>query len=80
MKGKDNWKFFRIGKNQFKGVKLCARCVLPTIDPDTGIKGKEPLATLATYRNVNNKILFGQNLIPIDYDEVCEGDEIELEA
>ncbi len=76
----DNWKFFRIGKNRFKGVKLCARCVLPTVDPDTGIKGKEPLATLATYRNVNNKILFGQNLIPIDYDEVCEGDEIELEG
>lgn len=76
----DNWKFFRIGKNKFKGVKLCARCVLPTVDPDTGIKGKEPLATLATYRNVNNKILFGQNLIPIDYDEVCEGDEIELEG
>lgn len=76
----DKWKFFRIGKNKFKGVKLCARCVLPTVDPDTGIKGKEPLATLATYRKVDNKILFGQNLIPIDYDEVCEGDEIELEA
>lgn len=74
----DEWKNFKIGKNRFVGVKPCARCVLTTVDPETGIKGKEPLATLATYRRRENKILFGQNLIPIDYDEVCEGDEIEL--
>lgn len=74
----DEWKNFKIGKNRFAGVKLCARCVLTTVDPETGIKGKEPLATLATFRKRDNKILFGQNLIPIDYDEVCEGDEIEL--
>jgi uncharacterized protein YcbX len=74
----DSWKFFKIGKNRFKGVKPCARCVLTTVDPETGIKGKEPLATLATYRKVETKILFGQNLISIDNDEVCEGDQIEL--
>ncbi len=73
----DEWKNFKIGKNRFAAVKPCARCVLTTVDPETGIKGKEPLATLATYRKRENKILFGQNLLPIDYDEVCEGDEIE---
>ncbi|MBL7872196.1 MAG: MOSC domain-containing protein [Cyclobacteriaceae bacterium] len=74
----DDWKNFKIGKNRFAAVKLCARCVLTTVDPDTGIKGKEPLVTLATFRKKENKILFGQNLLPIDYDEVREGDEIEL--
>ncbi len=74
----DDWKNFKIGKNRFAGVKPCARCVLTTVDPETGITGKEPLATLATFRKSENKILFGQNLIPIDYDEVCEGDEIDL--
>ncbi len=74
----DDWKTFKIGKNRFSAVKLCARCVLTTVDPETGIKGKEPLVTLATYRKRENKILFGQNLLPIDYDEVREGDEIEL--
>lgn len=76
----DDWKNFRIGNNRFAAVKLCARCVLITVDPETGIKGKEPLATLTTYRKRENKILFGQNLLPIDYDEVCEGDQIELDA
>jgi uncharacterized protein len=74
----DRWKNFKIGKNRFAAVKQCGRCVLITIDPETGLKGKEPLATLNTYRKRENKILFGQNLLAIDYDEVHEGDEIEL--
>ena len=32
-------------------VKPCARCVITTIDPATAERGKEPLATLATYRS-----------------------------
>ncbi len=61
----DNWQNFRIGDIPFQGVKPCARCVLTTIDPDTGIvaSDKEPLATLSTYRKRNRKIYFGQNVI-----------------
>ena len=47
----------------FYGVKPCARCVLTTIDPQTGQKGPEPLRTLATYRQWKHKILFGQNVL-----------------
>jgi uncharacterized protein YcbX len=47
----------------FYGAKLCARCVLTTIDQQTAVKAKEPLKTLARYRLMNNKILFGQNLV-----------------
>ena len=32
-------------------VKPCSRCVITTIDPATAERGKEPLATLATYRS-----------------------------
>lgn len=59
----DNIKHFKIGEIEFLGVKNCARCVLTTRDPDTGAKGKEPLKTLAEYRQKGNKILFGQNVI-----------------
>jgi len=59
----DAWAHFRINDIDFYGVKPCARCVLTTIDPATGQKGKEPLRTLATYRQWNNKILFGQNVL-----------------
>lgn len=76
----DNWKNFRIGANRFLGVKPCGRCVLTTVDPATGIKGKEPLATLSTYRKRGNKILFGQNLLALDYGEVKEGDTITIES
>jgi uncharacterized protein YcbX len=59
----DSWKDFSIGEINFTGVKNCARCVLTTVDPETGTKGKEPLATLSQYRNMGNKILFGQNAV-----------------
>ncbi|WP_439581012.1 MOSC domain-containing protein [Dyadobacter bucti] len=74
----DAWKSIRIGSLSFDVVKPCARCVLTTIDPKTGEKGAEPLKTLASFRRVNNKILFGQNLVGRGTGTVCEGDEITL--
>ncbi|SFD22425.1 hypothetical protein SAMN05518672_1011127 [Chitinophaga sp. CF118] len=59
----DDMKQFSIGDIQFFGVKPCARCTITTIDQQSGIKGKEPLKTLSTYRAKNNKIYFGQNLL-----------------
>lgn len=58
----DDWKTFEISGIDFKGVKRCARCVITTMDPSTGISGKEPLRTLAKYRNVDQKVYFGQNV------------------
>lgn len=74
----DAWRNFSIGKNRFIGVKPCARCAVPTINQDTGEKGKEPSATLATYRNRDNKTYFGQNLLALDHEEVSVGDKITL--
>jgi hypothetical protein len=74
----DGWGNFSVGKNKFAAVKPCARCVLTTVNQDTGEKGMEPLATLSKYRKKDNKVLFGQNLIAIDHDEIHEGDEIIL--
>ncbi|ADB39089.1 MOSC domain-containing protein [Spirosoma linguale] len=59
----DAWSHFCIGEISFYGVKPCARCVLTTIDPETGHTGREPLRTLSTYRQWKHKILFGQNLL-----------------
>ena len=59
----DLYQNFKIGDVDFVGVKPCARCVLTTRDPDTGTKGKEPLDTLAQFRQLGNKILFGQNVV-----------------
>ncbi len=75
----DNWSDFTIGGQQFQGVKPCARCIMTTIHQDTSHKGAEPLKTLSTYRLVNNKILFGQNVIWTGTEgRVKVGDEIVL--
>lgn len=59
----DTWTSIEIGGTHFRGVKPCARCQIPTIDPETAEMGKEPTRTLATYRAANKKILFGMNLM-----------------
>jgi hypothetical protein len=67
-----------IGDLKFYGVKLCARCNIPTIDQATAISGKEPLKTLARYRFKNNKIMFGQNLVHEGMGEIAVGDELRV--
>jgi uncharacterized protein YcbX len=69
---------FTIGDITFHGVKLCARCVMTTIDQDNGVSGKEPLKTLARYRSKNKKIMFGQNLSHVGLGEVKIGDELQI--
>jgi uncharacterized protein len=72
----ESWREFKIGQNKFVGVKPCARCVLTTVNQDTAEKGVEPLLTLSGYRKVNNKVLFGQNLVALDHTTVQVGDAI----
>lgn len=59
----DRFSMIRIGDITFRVVKPCSRCTIPNVDPLTGIAGREPVATLATYRRWNNKIWFGQNML-----------------
>jgi len=74
----DDMKQFHIGDIQFFGVKPCARCVITTIDQESGIKAKEPLKTLSTYRAKNQKIYFGQNLLFNGSGTIRVGDMITL--
>ena len=74
----DVMEYFTINNIGFYGVKLCARCVIPTIDQDTGRKFKEPLKTLATYRQKDNKIYFGQNLLADNTGKIRVGDTIKI--
>ena len=72
----DTWAHFTINDINFFGVKLCSRCVITTINQDTIEKSKEPLKTMATYRQKNHKIYFGQNLLHQDEGTIHVGDEI----
>jgi uncharacterized protein len=74
----DRWKEIYIGKIRFKITKPCARCVVTTVDQSSGKKGKEPLATLAAFRNFGGKVLFGQNLVACERGEVRVGDPLTM--
>ncbi|XP_069360661.1 mitochondrial amidoxime-reducing component 1-like isoform X2 [Maniola hyperantus] len=52
----DNWKFVKIGQHVFEVIKPCFRCILTTIDPETGVRNEkaEPLETLKTYRQADD--------------------------
>ena len=74
----DNWKIFKLGDVKFQAVKPCARCVITTTDQDTAERFKEPLLTLSKFRNFNNKVMFGMNLVCESTGMVKVGDIIEL--
>ena len=59
----DTWKDFMIGDLKFRAIKPCSRCVITTVNQDTADKASEPLETLAKFRKVSNKVMFGQNLL-----------------
>ena len=61
----DDWKSFTVSEVDFSVVKPCSRCVITTVDPDTGVKAQsaEPLRTLMTYRKKGTQAFFGQNLL-----------------
>jgi MOSC domain-containing protein len=59
----DDYARVRIGEISFRGVKRCRRCVITTIDPLTGKRGREPLRTLVKYRLSDQKVWFGMNMI-----------------
>jgi uncharacterized protein len=74
----DRWTVIDISGISFTVVKPCERCVITTTDQMTAHRGIEPLRTLATYRRVQGKILFGQNLVHQGAGELRVGDPVIL--
>lgn len=74
----DCWREIAVGPCTFRPVKPCARCVIITTDQGTGVRGKEPLSTLARYRgrvqDGGLKVDFGMNAIAIGAGMVRVGD------
>lgn len=74
----DQWQRVTIGQVRLEMVKPCSRCVVTTVDPDTGTKapGVEPLRTLSTYRKTQHGVIFGQNAVHQDGDCLSVGDAV----
>lgn len=74
----DQWRQIIIGKTRIDIVEPCARCVVTTIEQETGRKGGEPLKTLARLRLQGNKTMFGQNAIHLGLENIAIGDNLEV--
>jgi len=75
----DGWLHIRIGEVEFMVSKPCERCILTTVNPNTGEKHfqQQPLHTLKSFRKTSDgEILFGQNLIPLNSGQIKVGDKL----
>jgi len=59
----DCWSHIKIGDCLLRASGPCTRCVITTLDPQTGQgHGKEPLHALAQYRETEKGVIFDQNV------------------
>jgi uncharacterized protein len=74
----DTWRDITIGSIGFRLPKPCSRCSVPTINPETGETGKEPLSTLNRLRKWQNKVYFGQNALHDGLGVLSVGDKVRI--
>ncbi|MEO7348799.1 MAG: MOSC N-terminal beta barrel domain-containing protein [Terrimesophilobacter sp.] len=82
--GEDNWARITIGGIEFRRTEMCDRCSIPTIDPLSLERGKEPTRTLAQHRMWDQKTWFGIRIAPVNFDAtgtnvISVGDAVEVE-
>lgn len=75
----DGWRKIRVAGIPMQVVKPCARCVVTTTDQESLARGHEPLRTLAMYRRVDNKVMFGQNVMHYGTGTLMVGDSVEID-
>jgi uncharacterized protein len=72
----DGWRRVRVGEVEFRVAKPCDRCVVTTIDQDTGERTREPLRMLGERHRFGQDLLFGLNLIPDNTGRITVGDPV----
>lgn len=66
----------RIGDTLLRAAKGCGRCVVTTVDQESGAKGREPLRALGRHRRVGKDLIFGVLFIPERVGVIRLGDDI----
>jgi uncharacterized protein len=74
----DTWKALHIGSVGFRVAKPCSRCTVPTVNQDTAARAAEPIRTLSSYRTIDGKVCFGQNLTHDSQGILTLGDEVHV--
>ncbi|MEO0367963.1 MAG: MOSC N-terminal beta barrel domain-containing protein [Pseudomonadota bacterium] len=74
----DKWQRIKIADIEFDLVKPCARCIMPSIDPDTGKKNMEVNQALLDTRRRGRETFFGQNALHSGLGQIRVGDAVSL--
>lgn len=74
----DQWPGIIAGMVAFNLVKPCSRCLITTVDPDTGLRNTDlqPLRTLGSYRREPDGVMFGINAVHQGSGPVTVGDPV----
>ena len=73
----DTWKEISVNSVRLFGAKPCARCQLINVDPATGQVDKGGmLRALSIFRQKDNKVYFGQQMVPITLGKIQVGDKV----
>lgn len=74
----DNLENIKINDVNLIGIKECERCTITTVNQLTGqTEGKEPLATLATFRRTDKGVKFGKNFSHLSTGRISTGNLVE---
>ncbi|UYV35696.1 MOSC domain-containing protein [Rhodobacteraceae bacterium D3-12] len=79
----DGWAELSIGTQVFEVIEPCVRCVLTTIDPETGRRdhGQQPLRSLSEFRaDDGGGIHFGVYARPVSTGEIAQGDGVKARS
>jgi uncharacterized protein len=57
----DRWDILENESLSLRAEKPCSRCTIITVDPLLGVRGQEPLKTLASFRRFGKNVHFGMN-------------------
>jgi uncharacterized protein len=76
--GEDMWRRIRVGPVVFRTPKPCTRCIVTSVDQQTGERPipHEPLRTLARFRRGAGGVIFGQNAVPDTIGRIALGDAV----
>jgi uncharacterized protein YcbX len=66
----------RVGETVFRVPGPIGRCLVTTIDQETGEKGHEPLRALGQHRRRDSSLIFAVNLVPDTLGTIAVGDPV----
>lgn len=76
----DRWQRISINGIRMRLLEPCARCSVPTVDPETGnLAGPEPIHTLSQYRQRDGEVFFGVNAAADGEGEISVGDRLTVD-